>query len=383
MRKIQTVTIGILLSFSTAVFSEEDSKVVDRMTAFEKVKAVNEATELNRQRIQSIFAEFQSGKLTADERDRRLNGWPDYGSALESARLVYTANPGDEYGLHAMKYILKYGPSGWDGKAGGWDLEGDAIKERLHIADLLVEYHIKRDDFWEIARHVGMPDMLAASFFETVFDKHSNQDVQAAAGMAIAGLYAENSTLAGLSDQQHRESREKAHKWAKLLLENYGETMPRAKSRAERVLAQLSQVIGEPMANIQTVNLDGDVDQVSNYKGKVLLIDLWATWCSPCKAAIPGLATMNEELAGKPFQLISMSVDNAPDDVIEYIEAEQSMPWVNWHVGPDNDQINALGIVGYPTYFLVDEKGILRAKSNHFGNEMRADLILLLEKAGN
>ncbi|MCV6604099.1 MAG: TlpA family protein disulfide reductase, partial [Porticoccaceae bacterium] len=137
----------------------------------------------------------------------------------------------------------------------------------------------------------------------------------------------------------------------------------------------------EKMADIEAPTLQGSPQRLSDYRGKVLLLDLWATWCSPCKQAIPALREMKEELQGRPFQLISISVDDDPETVLEYIETEQAMPWVHWHVGPEHEQID--GIVGYPTYFVIDENGVLQAKLVGSGSEhrIRKELIRLVEIA--
>lgn len=382
MRFFTKVVVGFFLVSSVSVFSMKRDDESSRMEAVDKINSIYRASDLNQKKIKAAIADLRSGKITQEEYDqgRASRAWPDFAGALDDARLIYAINPKDEHGLLAMKYMLSNGPDGWDNESGEWDTEGAALRERQQIGNLLLKHHIDHPGLWGVARLIGLPDMLGIPFFEKLYQSSSDKPTRARAAVVMAGRYAKHTTLAGIAAEERRESTRKAREWAQILLTEYGETESWVKARAEKVLAQLTQVIGEPMANIQAKSLQGEDDQVSNYQGKVVLIDLWATWCSPCKAALPELFELNAELEGKPFQLISMSVDDDAQDVIDYIEDEQPMPWVNWHVGRGNAQIKKLGIVGYPTYFLVDEKGILRAKGNHFGNEMRAELLDLIDQ---
>ena len=383
MMRGNRAVFSFCLLFSAVAVSGETVDASLREAAIQRIESINRAVIDNQQKIQKAISDLKAGKITQREynQSRPDRSWPDFSASLGDARLICNRDPADEYGYLAIEYLLSYGADGWDSEAGRWDLEGAAFKERRRLGDLLIEHHIERPDLWRVARCIGLPEMAGVPFFERLFHASGHKSIRASAALVIAGRYAEHTTVAGLDDRERRESARKAREWSELVLARYARDNPRIRARAETVLAQLTQVIGEPMVNLQVENLQGEADQVANYRGKVVLIDLWATWCSPCKTAIPGLRQMNAELKGKPFQLISMSVDEDPQDVIDYIEDEQPMPWVNWHVGRGSDQVSRLGIVGYPTYFLLDTNGVLRARGNHFGNRMRSELMRLLEGA--
>lgn len=381
MGSIVKMVGGVLLVSSVVAFSVQKADDDGRMAAVENINAIFRASELTQKKIQAAIADFKSGKITQEEYERGSvdRAWPDFSSVWDDARLIYTTNPKDEHGFMAMKYMLSYGPDGWDSVNGEWDTGGAALSERQQIGDLLLEHHIDHPDLWEVASGIGLPGIHAIPFFEKLYQNSPDENLRATAGLVVADRYADHSTLSGIGSREREKCIQSARSWVELALK-FGGAGARYQARAEKIRNKLTQAVGYPIENIRAKTLQGLDDQLSNYQGKVVLIDLWATWCSPCRAAIPELFALNEDLEGRGFQLISISVDDEPQDVIDYIEDGNPMPWVHWHVGRSHSQISKMGISGYPTYFLLDEQGILRAKGNHFGNEMRAELLGLVNQ---
>ncbi len=129
--------------------------------------------------------------------------------------------------------------------------------------------------------------------------------------------------------------------------------------------------VGKQMTDLVSKDLDGKVVKLSDYKDKVVVLDIWATWCPPCRAMIPHEREMAEKFKEKPFALISLSADEKVETLKQFLEKEK-MPWTHWHIGAQGDVHDQLNIEHYPTIFVLDSKGKIRYK------EIRGDA---LEKA--
>jgi thiol-disulfide isomerase/thioredoxin len=102
---------------------------------------------------------------------------------------------------------------------------------------------------------------------------------------------------------------------------------------------------------------DGDLIDLAKYRGRVVLIQYWATWCEPCKRDMPVL----KQLAAKyprSFTVLGVSLDRSPKDLAAYL-AENRLPWpqIFEEGGLDSDPANQLGILTLPTMILVDKQG--------------------------
>ena len=109
--------------------------------------------------------------------------------------------------------------------------------------------------------------------------------------------------------------------------------------------------------------LDGEREGLSAYAGKVVLVDIWATWCAPCIQALPKLRELHGELPSARFALLSISVDDELETVTDFMR-DEPMPWSNWHVGLTSEVAQAWNIRAFPTYILVDGQGTILAHTN-------------------
>jgi thiol-disulfide isomerase/thioredoxin len=119
--------------------------------------------------------------------------------------------------------------------------------------------------------------------------------------------------------------------------------------------------IGMPAPELKSVDLDGKPVQLADLKGKVVVLDVWAVWCGPCQAMIPHQRELVKRLDGKPFALVSISVDEKRATLAEFLKKEP-MPWTHWYEGPGGKIIADLNVCYYPTIYVLDAKGVIRHK---------------------
>lgn len=133
--------------------------------------------------------------------------------------------------------------------------------------------------------------------------------------------------------------------------------------RFEKIRVKIKDKLGlEKPAKDFTVKLyDGGDFQLSKQKGKVILIDFWATWCGPCIREIPNLKQYYRAYKDKGFEIIGISLDKPGDTLKQYMEKEK-LPWKIAYSGKfwNDETARQYGINAIPSYWLVDKKGILR-----------------------
>jgi peroxiredoxin len=148
--------------------------------------------------------------------------------------------------------------------------------------------------------------------------------------------------------------------------------------RARADAAEKTTIIGQPRPDFSLPDLEGSPHPISEWDGKVLLINFWATWCPPCKREIPDFIKVREQIGAEQFEVIGIAIDN-PKDISDFVKA-QGIPYPILHGEGDASQIsqaygNSLG--GLPYSVLVDRQGIIR--SSKTGEFKPRDLLKQLQ----
>jgi thiol-disulfide isomerase/thioredoxin len=105
--------------------------------------------------------------------------------------------------------------------------------------------------------------------------------------------------------------------------------------------------------------LDGRVLSSDALRGRVVLVNFWATWCPPCRAEMPLLQRMAERHRDAGLVVVGLSVDRGPEEDVRKFLAERGIDYDVAIVGPDVERAFG-GIRGYPTSFLLDREGRIR-----------------------
>jgi cytochrome c biogenesis protein CcmG, thiol:disulfide interchange protein DsbE len=109
-------------------------------------------------------------------------------------------------------------------------------------------------------------------------------------------------------------------------------------------------------------DLNGKQVSLANYKGKVILLNFWATWCPPCKREIPSLKGLYQLRKDKAFEILAVSVDRASISKVASFVADNQMIFPVL-VDPQGEVGNGkYWVRAIPTSFLLDKKGVIRWK---------------------
>ena len=111
---------------------------------------------------------------------------------------------------------------------------------------------------------------------------------------------------------------------------------------------------GSPAPNVQLVSADGKQVSLSSYRGRPVLLDFWATWCTPCTEAMPKLAELYKDAAPQGLILLSIDEDEDAKTATDYL-AQHHYTWPNMQ---DNGKIgDAFSKIGIPLYVVIDAGG--------------------------
>lgn len=108
------------------------------------------------------------------------------------------------------------------------------------------------------------------------------------------------------------------------------------------------------MANVKP----GQKISLNDYKGKVVYLDFWASWCGPCRKSLPALNDIRNKYSSRGFEVIAINVDENPDDGLKFLrEYSVSYPIA---YDPNGAVPTAYQLKGMPYAFLIDRKGVVR-----------------------
>lgn len=151
----------------------------------------------------------------------------------------------------------------------------------------------------------------------------------------------------------------------------------------ERV-AKANKLNGKPSPGFEYENHKGGKTKLSDLKGKYVYIDLWATWCAPCRAEIPHLQKIEEKYHGKNIEFVSVSIDKLKDNekwkkfvVDKKLGGIQLFADKDW----ESEFVTSYGVTGIPRFILIDPNGnVLKADAARPSQpELQAQLDSLLK----
>ena len=228
------------------------------------------------------------------------------------------------------------------------------------------------DQLGQICRALGnRPD--GDALIREIRSHTTNPSVKVQAGVAIAET---------LREKNDEASTAEAEKLLEEVVTQAKETNApgRVVSQAEDALKDVKTFgVGKMAPAAASKDLDDKDVKLADLKGKVVVLDFWATWCGPCRTMIPHEREIVTKHKDKPFAFVSVSADDEVKTLKDFLEKE-AMPWTHWFAGKSSDVLKSWNIHAFPTIFVIDSKGVIRAKYVGAGPETEKKLEELVEK---
>ena len=108
-------------------------------------------------------------------------------------------------------------------------------------------------------------------------------------------------------------------------------------------------------------DLAGQDVKLSSLKGKVVLVNFWATWCPPCREEIPSMVKLNQSMSGKQFQMLAISIDEGGKAAVENFFKKSGLTLPAF-LDTEGAVARSYGTTGVPETFIVDKAGIIQKK---------------------
>ena len=154
----------------------------------------------------------------------------------------------------------------------------------------------------------------------------------------------------------------------KLLLKSYGDVDQQLTSMVQQNLSMMDSErrmkVGSSPVDFAVTSITGEKLSPQKFKGKVLLLDFWATWCAPCRQEMPNVIKVYDRYKDRGFEIVGISLDRDRASFDKYID-KNNMDWPQFYDGKfwQNEVATLYGVKSIPATYLIDKRGKIRYKS--------------------
>ena len=343
-----------------------------------------------------IEARYKQAKSEAERQAIAEEGRDLTRSAFRRALAWAAAHPNDPEVIDALTWPVL------DEAVGYYSWLDDEIER---IFDLLTEKKAFEGDriglLCAIAYTSSPSSPAAKRFLTTALEQSPSKRIRGIACLALGRHYTRLASIRrGLDDPLIRDLAVKAHSptprgfldqikqadpdaldreaevYFERVVNEFGDvTYP--KPRAQTPLGKIARgelfelrnlVVGKVAPEIEGQDLDGRTLRLSDFRGKVVALAFWATWCGPCMYNIPKERELVRRLEKKPFVLLGINGD-ADRETAKSRAAKEHITWRSWWDGQNGPIVEHWGVSSWPTHYVLDTQGIIRYKNpqgDHF-----------------
>jgi thiol-disulfide isomerase/thioredoxin len=282
----------------------------------------------------------------------------------------------EDAGLDAAVYAIKL--------LGKYSLNNEDFQKASVI---IMDHHINNAKIGPALEQMVDAGSMGLSFLQNIGEKTTSKEVQALAFFNTA--LALDARAASQEGSATDESLAKMRKEALDLIDKALALAPEAKIGDKTLkeasvagIASLKLGVGNEAPDVEGIDLEGNKIKLSSYRGKVVLLDFWATWCGPCVRMIPHEKELVAKFKEKPFVLVGVSLDKDKSALSDFL-ASDPLPWVHWWDGKGS-VARTFKVRPIPTLYLIDAKGVVRKKwvGAQTGETISKEVEALVKEAG-
>ncbi len=144
-------------------------------------------------------------------------------------------------------------------------------------------------------------------------------------------------------------------------------------------LAQLA-LSPRPVANVEFEDGQGRKRTLADFRGKVVLLNIWATWCVPCRTEMPTLDRLQSRLGSENFEVVALSIDRGGRPAVRSFYDEIDVRALPIYVDATTEALAKLGVIGVPTTLLIDREGREVARYTGPAQWDRPEVIATIER---
>ena len=330
--------------------------------------------------------------------------WDEVRGAAANAFAWAEAHPGDPESIDAIVWTVH-------GLANGYYPEYHAEIERAY--ELLERRALASEKVAPVCYYsadAGFACPSARRFLETALEKSPSRLVRGAACLGLARTHHKIANFLRLAGDPVTRKRLVESRGAALVAKYQGGDASASEARAEayflRLIAEFGDLkmpspynetpfeemaegelyelrhlgIGKPAPDLEGEGVDGRKLCLSNFRGKVVVVVFWASWCGPCMAMVPHERELVARMKDRPFVLLGVNGDDDREATLE-LTANQRMNWPSlWNGGQTGGFVSRLGVRSWPTIYVIDARGIIRSK-NVRGKALDEDAERLVSEA--
>ncbi len=132
---------------------------------------------------------------------------------------------------------------------------------------------------------------------------------------------------------------------------------PKLVGGGERAFKLIPYSSSRPLANVEFEDGQGKKRTLADFRGKVVLLNVWATWCGPCRKEMPTLDRLQQRLGSAEFEVVALSIDRGGQAAVKSFFDEIDIQRLAIYVDATAEAGTKLGMIGVPTTLLIDREG--------------------------